>query len=78
MNKKKSLIIISISMILLTSFYYFQFERNIKDELKNELKHERISKLVELNKNDKVNNENIVNLLQYCDLIEELKLANGK
>ena len=34
--------------------------------------------LIELNKNDKVNNNNIVNLLQYCDLIEELTLANGK
>jgi hypothetical protein len=33
--------------------------------------------LVNLNKNDKVNNDNIVNLLQYCDLIEELKIANG-
>ena len=32
----------------------------------------------ELNKNDKVNNDNIVNLLQYCDLIEELKKVNGK
>ena len=34
--------------------------------------------LTELNKNDKVNNDNIVNLLQYCDLIEELKKVNGK
>ena len=34
--------------------------------------------LIELGKNDKVNNNNIVNLLQYCDLIEELTLANGK
>jgi len=34
--------------------------------------------LAELNKNDKVNNDNIVNLLQYCDLIEELKKVNGK
>ena len=33
--------------------------------------------LVELNKNDKVSNDNIVNLLQYCDLLEELKSANG-
>jgi hypothetical protein len=34
--------------------------------------------LVELGKNDKVSNDNIVNLLQYCDLLEELKAANGK
>ena len=34
--------------------------------------------LVELGKNDKVNNDNIVNLLQYCDLLEELTAANGR
>lgn len=34
--------------------------------------------LVKLGKNDKVNNEHIVNLLQYCDLLEELQQANGK
>ena len=34
--------------------------------------------LVGLGKNDKVNNEHIVNLLQYCDLLEELQQANGK
>jgi hypothetical protein len=34
--------------------------------------------LVGLRKNDKVNNEHIVNLLQYCDLLEELQQANGK
>jgi len=34
--------------------------------------------LVELNKNDKVTNEHIVNLLQYCDLVEELQQVNGK
>jgi hypothetical protein len=33
--------------------------------------------LVELGKNDKVSNDNIVNLLQYCDLLEELKIVNG-
>ena len=34
--------------------------------------------LIELNKKDKVTNDHMVNLLQYCDLIEELQLANGK
>ena len=34
--------------------------------------------LVGLGKNDKINNEHIVNLLQYCDLLEELQQANGK
>ena len=33
--------------------------------------------LLELGKNDKVTNDNIVNLLQYCDLIDELKTVNG-
>ncbi len=33
--------------------------------------------LLELSKNDKVTNDNIVNLLQYCDLIDELKTVNG-
>jgi len=34
--------------------------------------------LVKLDKNDKVNNDHIVNLLQYCDLLEELQHTNGK
>lgn len=34
--------------------------------------------LTELNKNDKVSNDNIVNLLQYCDLLEELQSINGR
>ena len=34
--------------------------------------------LVKLDKNDKVNNDHIVNLLQYCDLLEELQQVNGK
>lgn len=34
--------------------------------------------LVDLEKNDKINNDHIVNLLQYCDLLEELKQVNGR
>lgn len=34
--------------------------------------------LVGLEKNDKINNDHIVNLLQYCDLLEELKQVNGR
>lgn len=34
--------------------------------------------LVGLEKNNKINNSHIVNLLQYCDLLEELKQVNGK
>ena len=67
---------------------------NIKvSELKNELAvlnkktknevtkiklNETINILVELGKNDKINNDHMVNLLQYCDLLEELKQINGK
>lgn len=39
---------------------------------------EIITLLTELGKNDKVNNDHMVNLLQYCDLTEELKQINGK
>jgi len=34
--------------------------------------------LIELNKKDKITNDHMVNLLQYCDLIEELQQVNGK
>jgi hypothetical protein len=34
--------------------------------------------LVKLDKNDKVTNDQLVNLLQHCDLLEELHLINGK
>lgn len=34
--------------------------------------------LVNLEKKDKITNNHIVNLLQYCDLLEELKDINGK
>jgi len=34
--------------------------------------------LIELNKKDKITNDHMVNLLQYCDLIEELQQINGK
>jgi hypothetical protein len=39
---------------------------------------ETINILVELGKNDKINNDHMVNLLQYCDLLEELKQINGR
>ena len=34
--------------------------------------------LVELNKKDKVGNDNLVDLLQYYELVNEIKSANGK
>ena len=33
--------------------------------------------IVEIGKNKKVNNENLVDLLQYCNLLEEIKLSHG-
>jgi hypothetical protein len=38
---------------------------------------ETLNLLIELDKSAKVNNDHVVNLLQYCDLLEELELANG-
>ena len=34
--------------------------------------------IVEIEKNQPIKNDNIVDLLQYCELVEELKAANGK
>lgn len=34
--------------------------------------------IVEVEKNQPIKNDNIVDLLQYCELVEELKAANGK
>jgi len=34
--------------------------------------------IVEVEKTHSIKNENIVDLLQYCELVEELKIANGK
>jgi uncharacterized protein len=33
--------------------------------------------IVEIEKNQPIRNENIVDLLQYCELVEELKAAHG-
>jgi hypothetical protein len=33
--------------------------------------------IVEVEKNQPIRNDNIVDLLQYCELVEELKIANG-
>ena len=52
--------------------------KKTKNEVTKIKLNETLNFLVTLGKNDKINNDNIVNLLQYCDLIEELKQANGK
>lgn len=52
--------------------------KNIKDKA-TQVKVQEISKLLtELDKNDKVSNDNLVDLLQYYELIKEIKVANGK
>ena len=44
-----------------------------------QVKVQEISKLLtELDKNDKVSNDNLVDLLQYYELIKEIKVANDK
>ena len=51
--------------------------KNIKDEA-TKIKINEITKfLVELNKTDKVDNDNLVDLLQYYELVNEIKIANG-
>jgi hypothetical protein len=52
--------------------------KKTKNEVTKIKLNETLNFLVTLGKNDKINNDNIVNLLQYCDLIEELKKINGK
>ena len=52
--------------------------KKTKNEVTKIKLNETLNFLVTLSKNDKINNDNIVNLLQYCDLIEELKKVNGK
>mgnify|MGYP003666092738 CR=1 FL=1 len=51
--------------------------KNIKDKA-TQIKITEVAKyLVELNKTDKVNNNNLVDLLQYYELVKEIKIANG-
>jgi len=52
--------------------------KGIKDKA-TQVKVQEISKLLtELDKNDKVSNDNLVDLLQYYELIKEIKVANDK
>ena len=52
--------------------------KDIKDKA-TQVKVQEISKLLtELDKNDKVSNDNLVDLLQYYELIKEIKVANDK
>tara|TARA_Y100000385_G_scaffold268010_1_gene304651 strand:+ start:1012 stop:1878 length:867 start_codon:yes stop_codon:yes gene_type:complete len=51
--------------------------KNIKDKA-TQIKITEVTKyLVELDKTSKVNNDNLVDLLQYFELVKEIKVANG-
>ena len=51
--------------------------KKIKDQV-TQIKINEISKyLIEVNKTSKVNNDNLVDLLQYYELVKEIKVANG-
>lgn len=50
---------------------------SVKDKA-TKVKIQEVSKLLaELNKSDKIHNDNLVDLLQYCELVKEVKAANG-
>ena len=50
---------------------------NIKDKA-TKIKITEIAKLlVELGKTDKINDDNLVDLLQYYELVKEIKISNG-
>lgn len=51
---------------------------NVKDKA-TQVKITEVAKfLTELSKSDKVNTDNLVDLLQYYELVNEIKIANGK
>jgi hypothetical protein len=51
--------------------------KNITDKAVQIKLHEVLPLIVEIEKNQPIKNDNIVDLLQYCELVEELKAANG-
>ena len=52
--------------------------KNVKDKA-TQVKITEVAKfLTELSKSDKVNTDNLVDLLQYYELVNEIKIANGK
>ncbi len=52
--------------------------KNVKDKA-TQVKITEVAKfLTELNKSDKVNTDNLVDLLQYYELVNEIKIANGR
>ena len=71
----------------LKDFYNLKIQgikKSLLDEIKSIKDDATKIKLIEVNKfiveivqNKKVNNENLVDLLQYCNLLEEIKLSHG-
>jgi len=51
--------------------------KNITDKAVQIKLNEVLPLIVEIDKTQSIKNENIVDLLQYCELVEELKAANG-
>jgi len=52
-------------------------KKSIKDKV-TQIKIEEVAKyLIELDKTSKVNEDNLIDLLQYTDLVTEVKIANG-
>jgi hypothetical protein len=52
--------------------------KNIKDKA-TKIKINEVAKLLtELDKTDKIDNDNLVDLLQYYELVKEIQVANGK
>jgi hypothetical protein len=55
-----------------------KISKNITDKAVQIKLSEVLPLIVEIEKNQPIKNENIVDLLQYCELVEELKAANGQ
>ena len=51
--------------------------KNVTDKAVQIKLNEVLPLIVEVDKTQPIRNENIVDLLQYCELVEELKIANG-
>tara|TARA_R110002167_G_scaffold35852_1_gene114199 strand:+ start:855 stop:1718 length:864 start_codon:yes stop_codon:yes gene_type:complete len=54
-----------------------ELNKNVKDKTVQIKVKETISIIVEASKNTKINDDHLVNLLQYYSLVEELKKSNG-
>ena len=55
-----------------------KISKNITDKAVQIKLNEVLPLIVEIEKTQPIKNENIVDLLQYCELVEELKAANGQ